>query len=123
MNADVVVMIIFTQCDFFTQVLISDFHWSPSNSNSSQVFKIPLSIQADFRTAVVRMVSILPLISGSSSHFSRFLETVQRAPTTICVTFMFLNFFNSLARFMYLSSILPYLTFPLWSAGTAKSTK
>ena len=53
--------------------------------------------------SVVWMVSILPLVSTSSSFFSRPLGTVRRAPTTIStnVTFFFHSFFTSLIRSRY----------------------
>ena len=52
-------------------------------SKSSQITGTLLSIQADLSNAVVWMISILPLISSSFSHFSRLFGTVPRAPITI----------------------------------------
>ena len=50
---------------------------------------------------------ILPLISNSSSLFSRPLRTVASTPTTIgiTITFIFHSLFSSLARSKYLSII------------------
>ena len=42
------------------------FHWSLIDSKSPQVSMTPLSILAGLTNAVVRMVSILPLISKQS---------------------------------------------------------
>ena len=53
-----------------------------------------------FNTAMVWMVSVIPLIFSSLGLFSRFFGTVPRAPSMIgiTVTFMFHNFFCSQAR-------------------------
>ena len=74
----------------------SFFYWRLSDSKSSQVFMTLLSILANFNNAVVYMVSILPLIYNSASLFYKFLRTVPRAPTIICiiVTFIFHAFFQ-----------------------------
>ena len=77
----------------------------------------------DFNNAVVWMVSILPLISSSPSLFSRFLETVLRAPTMIDITIIYHNFFSSLARSRYLVGFSPSFTFILCLTGMAKSSK
>ena len=68
------------------------------------------------------MILCLPPISSSLILFSTFLETVSRAPITIdiTVTFMFNNFFNSLA--LLLPNISSFFTFTLWFTGKAKST-
>ena len=100
------------------------FHWSLSDSKSSQVSRTLLSILAVFNNAVVWMVSTRPPTSKSSRPFNNLSVTVPKAPITIdtIVTFMFLNFFNSLARSRYLSFFSHSFSFILWSAGTAKST-
>ena len=100
------------------------FHWSLSDSKSLQVSKTSLSILADLNKVVVWMVSTRPIISKSSSSISNLLVTVPKAPITIgiIVTFMFHSFFNSLARFRYLSLFLFSCYFIQWSAGIAKST-
>ena len=46
------------------------FHWSLSDSKSSQVSWTSLSILADLNNAVVLIVSICPLITSSSSQFT-----------------------------------------------------
>ena len=70
------------------------------------------------------MISTRPLISESPSPCSNPLVTVPIALITIgiVVTFMFHSFFNSLARFRFLSLFSHSFNFTLWSAGTAKST-
>ena len=104
------------------------FHWSLSDSKSPQVFRTLLSILADFNNAVLRVVSILPPISNSSSPPSKPLGTVPSAPITkgITVTLMFHNFLCPLARSKYLSlfSLSFFLFFfTPWFFRTAKSTK
>ena len=105
---------------FHTSVSLSYqvvFHWSLNDSKSSQVSRT-------FLNAVVGMVLILPLISSSSSPFSRLLGIVSSAHTAIGITltFMFYSFFSSLTRSRYLVIFTFSLMFTLWSAGMAKST-
>ena len=97
------------------------FTWSLSESKSPQVSRIFLSILAYINNAVVWTVSARPVISKSSSPCTNPLETVQRAPIAI-VTFPCFFFFNSLARFWYLSLFSHSFNFTLWPTGTAKST-
>ena len=52
------------------------FHWSLSDSKYPQVSRTPLSILANLNNAVVRMVSIHPLIFNFSSPLSKFLENI-----------------------------------------------
>ena len=70
------------------------------------------------------MVSTRPLISKSSSSFINPLVTAPKAPITIgiIVTFMFLRFFNFLARSKYLSFFSLSFNFIQCFAGTAKMT-
>ena len=100
------------------------FHWKLSDSKSLHVSRTLLSILAVFINAVVWMVSTRPPTSKSSRLFNYPLVTVPKAPITIgiIVTFMFHRFFNSLARWMYLSLFSHSFCFILWSDGTAKST-
>ena len=81
------------------------FHWSLSNSKSSQVSRTLLTILAVLNNIVVWMVSSRPVISKSSSPCTNPLVTVLRAQNSIdiVVTFMFHSFFNYLARSRYLS--------------------
>ena len=86
-----------------------------------------LSILAVLNNVVVWMGSTRPPISKSSSSFSNPLVTVPNAPIAIgiIVPFMFHSlfvFFNSLARFRYLSFFSHSFSFILWSPGTAKWT-
>ena len=105
---------------FFTPVLTE-----VSDNKSLQVSRTLLIILADFNSAVVFMVSILPLISSSASPFSRVLETVSRfqwqlvSLTTSCST----TFSSSLARSRYFSMLSLSFIFTLWSAVTAKFTR
>ena len=106
----------------FSQLIV--FHWSLSNSKSPKVSRTLLSILAILNNVVVWMVSTRPRTFKSSSPFNNPLVTVPKAPITIgiIVTFMFLSFFNSLARSKYLSFFSISFSFILWSAGTVKST-
>ena len=98
--------------------------WSLSDSKPPQIPRTFHSILADLNNVVVWIVSTHPLISKSSSPFNNPSVTVPRAPITIGIniTFMFLCFFNSLAKFKYSSFFLFSFDFTLWSAETAKST-
>ena len=99
------------------------FHKSLSDCKSLQVSRTLLSILAVLNN-VVWMVSTCPPTSKSSYPFNTPLVTVSKAPIMIGmnVTFLFHNFFNSLARSRYLSFFLLSFHFILWSAETAKST-
>ena len=83
-----------------------------------EVSRTPLSILADINNAVVRMVSICPLISKSSSLFINPLGIVPSAliTTSITVTFMFHSFF-----FLF-SSLFTFFQFSSMSVRTAKFT-
>ena len=85
------------------------FHWSLSDSKSSQVSRTLLSILSDLRKAVVWMVSVCPLISETSSPFTNHLGIVPCAPTPtgITVTFIFHSFFSSPSRSLF----IPLFTF------------
>ena len=70
------------------------FNWFLSNSKSPQVSRTLLSILADLNNGVVGKVSVLLLISFSSSFFSKPLETVPSASTSISILVSFiLHFF------------------------------
>ena len=109
---------------FSRQFLLIVFHWSLSDGKSPQVSRNLLSILTVLNNVVVWMVSTRPPTSKSSSPFNNPWVTVPKALITIgkIVTFMFHNFFNSLARSRYLSFFSLSFSFILWSAGTAKST-
>ena len=100
------------------------FPWSLNDRKSSQVFRTLLSILANLN-AVVWMVSARPLISKSSSPFSKLLGIIPSISITngITITFMFNSFLSSLARFKYLSLFSFSLVFTLWSTETEKSTR
>ena len=100
------------------------FHWSQSDSKSSQVSRTLLSILADLNNVVVWMVFTRPLISKFSSPFNNLLVAVSSAPIKIgiTITFMSHNLFYFLARFWYLSLFSPSVSFTLWSVGTVKFT-
>ena len=114
----IIIIIIYSFMSFPYQCLLIVPHWSLSDSKSPQVSRTLLSILAYLNNAVVWMVSTRPLIFNSSSTFISLLVTVPRVPITISitVTFMFYNFFSSLARFRYssfftlLSNCVKYLS-------------
>ena len=95
-------------------------HWILSESKSLQVSWTRLRILAVFSNAVVWIVSTRPPTSKSPRPFNNPLVIVPKALLTIgtIVSFMFLSFFNALAR----SKNLSFFSFILWSAGIAKST-
>ena len=81
-------------------------HWRLSDNKSPKVSRTLLSILADLSNALVWIISTRPLISKFSILCTNPLVTVPRAPITfgITVTFMFHNFFSSLARSRYYPS-------------------
>ena len=99
-------------------------HWSLNYSKSPQVSRTFLGILAVLNYAIVWMFSTRPLISKFSSFCNNPLLTVPSAPVTngITATFMFHNFFNSLARSNDFSLFSFSFSFILWSAGTPKPT-
>ena len=99
-------------------------HGSPSDRKSPGVSRTLLSILADLNNAVIWIVSTHPLISQSSNPLINHLLIVPRASITIGIiaTFMQKSFFNSQARFTYLSFFSLSFNFTLWSAGSTKST-
>ena len=100
------------------------FHWNLCDSKFPQVSRTRLRILAVLSNAVVWIVSIRLPTFKSFRPFNNPLVIVPNAPITIgtIVTFMFRNFFNSLARSRCLSFFLLSFRFILWSAGPAKST-
>ena len=92
------------------------FHWSLSDSKSTQVSRNLLSILAVLNNAVVWMVSTRPPTSKSSSPFNNPLVTIPKAPITIgiIVTFMTASLSMSPGHFLVFSSILTMLR-PEWS--------
>ena len=81
------------------------FHWSLSDSKSSQVFRTRIRVLVVLSNAVIWIVFICPPTSKSSRPFNNPLVILPKAPITIgtIVTFMFYSFFNSRARSRYLS--------------------
>ena len=93
------------------------FHWSLSDSKYLHVSRTLLSIQTNFKYAVVWIVSTRPLVFKFSSPCTNPLVTVPRASITIgiVVYFMFQSFFSFLARSSYLSLFSPFFNFTLWN--------
>ena len=79
------------------------FHGNLSDSKSLQVSRTLLNILADFKNAVVWIVSTRPLISKSSSSCTNPLVTVSGAPSTIgiTVTFMIQSFFQFPSKVLF----------------------
>ena len=74
-------------------------YWNASDNKTPKISRTLTSILADFNSAVVCIVVILPLISYSPSIFLRFSGTVQRAPITIGITVTFIfSSFSSLSQ-------------------------
>ena len=97
-----IIIIIIHSLELFTSAMV--FHWSLSNSKSSQVSRTFLSILAVRNNAVVWIVSTRPPTFKSSSSFSNPFVTVPNAHITIgiIVTYTFHGCFNFLARLRYL---------------------
>ena len=100
------------------------FHSGLSDSKSPQVSMTRLRILTVLSNAVIWIVSTRLPTFKFSRPFNNPLDIVPKAPVTIgtIVTFIFHNFFNSLARSSYLSFFSHSFRFILWCAGTAKST-
>ena len=111
-------------CDFCLFHKLRGCRYKTIEEMKEAVFRTLLSILTDLNNAVVWTVSLCPLISKSSSSFSKLLEIVPRASITIGITviFMFHSFFSALARFRYLSLFSFYFIFTLLSACITKST-
>ena len=96
-------------CCYYYYYSLRVFHLGISWRSFSDVWvtvsRTFLSILADINNVVVWMVSTSPLISKSSSPFNIPSVTVARVSIMIWinVTFMFLSFYNSPARFRCLS--------------------
>ena len=74
---------------FPTPVITRSLHWSPNECKFPQLSRTILNILANFSSAVVWMVSVLPHIFSSFSIFSKFFEIVQRTPTVKCIDINF----------------------------------
>ena len=88
------------------------FHWSLSDSNSSQVSGTLLSVLADLNNAVVWMVSTCPIISKSSSPFNNPLMTVPRAPITIGINVTFM-LHSSKSTIILITTIITIIIYSL----------
>ena len=113
---------------FFLVILIS-FNWRAfMEFDWQQVFflisRTLHRILANLIKAVFLMVSILLPFTNSYSSFSRPLRTVPSASIIIyiTVTFMFQDYFCSLARSKYLSLNSLSLVFTIQSVGTVQSS-
>ena len=84
------------------------FHRSLSDSNSPQISRTLLSIQADLNNAVVCMVSTRPPISKCSSFSTKPLVTVPSTPITIGMVSPSLSCFIA---FSFRQGLHTYLSF------------
>ena len=87
------------------------FRESLSDSDSLQVTRTLLSIQANVIVAVFWVALIFPLISSSFSPFSKLLGIVPSAPTAIGITLtlvfqFFIQFSDKVQVFVYLFALL-----------------
>ena len=101
------------------------FHWRLGDSKSLQISRIILNIFAELSSTVVWMVSIISQISNSATLISQPLKTVPSVPTStgITVTFMFYDFFDSLARSKYLSGFFFFTFFHFHSVVVRQKSK
>ena len=86
-------------------------YWSLSDSNSLLVSRTLLSILTYENSTVVWIVSIHPLFSNYSSHFSKPLGTIPSVPFTLgktitLITLIVHNILSSLSRSKYMSLVL-----------------
>ena len=95
------------------------FKWNLRDSMFPQVSWILLSILTNCNNAVLWMVSAHPLIPNSASALTRSLCIIPRAPTTIgiTVTFMFQNFFMSLAKIIVIILLIREFFTPALTNG------
>ena len=90
-------------CNLSHQLMV--FHWSLSDNIYPQVSSTLLRISADFKNAVVFIVSICLAVSNFSNPFTKNLQIVPSTTITIGndVNFISHSFFNSLSRSNYLA--------------------
>ena len=117
--------LLFTQSfSHYLQLMV--FHWSLSDSKSTQVFRTLLSILAVLNNILVWMVCTCPPTSKSSSPFSNPFVTVPNGPIIIgvIVTCMFHSsfFFQFPNKVEVLILLFTFFQFYQSSPGTAKST-
>ena len=105
----IAIIIILLIWEVFTQRELIIFHWSLSDSNSSNVSWTLLCILTDIKSSGVWMVTSCPLISQPSRHCINYLVTLPSSPITIGITdnFILHRFFSSLTiyRNLYLFSL------------------
>ena len=103
---------------FYSPSWLAIFKWRKKNTNSDYEPVRTTYLNWQFGWSPLVLLPINPPVP-----FNNPLMTVAKAAIMIgIITFMFLNFFNSLARSRYLSFFSLSFSFILWSAGTAKST-
>ena len=109
-NEFIIIIIILFLVSFSHKYYLVVFHWSLTDSNSSQVTRTLLGILANLNNAVVWMVLILLQISNFSYRSSKPFVTIPSTPITTGITVMFQSFFSSLANFKHLSiSLFPLI--------------
>ena len=101
---------------FLHQSLLMGFLRSLNDNTSPHISRTLLNILADLNNVIVWMVLILPLISDSSSLFSKPFGTIPSAPITIGITviLVFHCIFSSQARSKYFSIFSQSFIFTLW---------
>ena len=75
----IIIIIQKTFCEFLSSVVTRSFSWSLSDSKSLRVSSSLLSYIDDLNSALVCIVSILPLISDFPDDFSKPLGTISSA--------------------------------------------
>ena len=118
----IIIIIIISFLSLWFYLLVS--HWGLIDSMSALIFINLLIILANFISAGVWRILILPLSSNLPTRFTDFLGSIPRAPPTIgiIINSMFLIFFSALTRYRYLTIFSLSLISTQWSTGATKST-
>ena len=105
------------------QALADGFSLKYYDDKFPQFSRTLLSILADLINTVVLMIPTRPLISKSSSSFTKPLWIVSSAPIAIGITIIFMfHSFCSLAKSRYLSLFSLAFNFTLWFPVAVNST-
>ena len=111
-KVEVIIIIIILLSKVYTPVLTGGLSWNLNKSKSPQLSRTPLSTLADFSSAMVWTVSILLLLSC----WPKLLFLVLHQ-WLISVTYMFNDFFSSVAKLMLWSNFCFPLILICWNCN------